>query len=101
MSTFDVRHTKGDLLVHLHDESFNERLRDLLDEVVPALPHGEITQNRIDHLRQNSPDYPKVHLPDHEFGPICLEVLQPSTPIGKDTWAVLARLTAALISKHK
>lgn len=96
MSTFDVRHSTGDLLVHLHDESFNERLRDILDDVVPSLPHGEITQNRVDRLRQRSVDYPKVHLSDHEFGPICLEVLQPSSPITKDTWSVIARLTHAL-----
>lgn len=101
MSTFDVRHPRGDLLVHLLDESFNPKLRQILDEVVPTLPHGEITQGRIDYLRKNSHDYPKLHLPDHEFGPICLEVLQPSTPVSRDTWAVLTRLTDALIAHHK
>lgn len=101
MSTFDVRHPRGDLLVHLQNESFTPRLRKLLDEVVPSLPHGEISQGRIDRLRQYSLDYPKIHLPFHEFGPICLEVLQPSTPSQGDTWSVLAKLTDALIQKQK
>jgi hypothetical protein len=101
MSTFDVRHPRGDLLVHLLDESFTPRLRQILDEVVPTLPHGEISQGRIDYLRKNSLDYPKLHLPDHEFGPICLEVLQPSKPLSGDTWKVLTRLADALITQGK
>lgn len=96
-----MRHPRGDLLVHLHDETFNPRLRQLLDEVVPGLPHGEISQGRIEHLRRRSVDYPRVHLPDHDFGPICLEVLQPSSPINLDTWDMLIKLTDALITHRK
>jgi hypothetical protein len=101
MSTFDVRHPRGDLLVHLHNESFNPRLRQLLDEAVPGLPHGEISQGRIESLRQRSIDYPRIHLAGHDFGPICLEVIQPSRPITPDTWSVLIRVTDALIAHHK
>lgn len=100
MSTFDVRHPGGDVLVHLQDESFNPRLRNLLDEIVPSLPHGEITQTRIERLRERSLEYPKVHLPFHDFGPICLEVLQPS-PLQREAFGVLLALTAGIVAQRK
>lgn len=101
MSTFDVRHPHGDLLVHLQDESFNPKLRDLLDTLVPSLPHGEITQSRIERLRERSVNHPKLHIPHHDFGPICLEVLQPSCPVDDQTWEVVMKITGALVAEQK
>jgi hypothetical protein len=100
MSTFDVRHPTGDLLVHLHDVSFNPKLRQLLDEVVPRLPHDEISESRVTHLRRHSADFPNIHMPHHEFGPICLEVLQPTQHLSQDTWNVLLELAGALVAEH-
>ena len=101
MSTFDVRHPTGDLLVHLHDESFNPKLREFLDEVVPRLPHPEICESRVKHLRRHSANYPKLHMPHHDFGPICLEVLQPTRHMTPQGWKVLVQLAGALISGHR
>ena len=99
MSTFDVRHGQGDILVHLNDERFSPDLRRILDETVPWYPHGEISQVRINHLRTHSARYPKLHLPDHTFGPICLEVLQPSAWLSQEAWNVVVDLTGALTTR--
>ncbi len=96
MSTFDVRHAQGDILVHLSDESFGPELRQLLDEIVPRYPHGEISQGRINYLRSHSATYPKLHIPHHSFGPICVEVLQPSTSMSPEAWGVILNLAGAL-----
>ena len=96
MSTFDVRHTQGDILVHLHDESFSSDLRHLLDETLPRHTHGQISQRRVNFLRNHSAPYPKIHLPEHNFGPLCVEVLQPSAPISAETLQVMTKLTRAL-----
>ena len=96
MSTFDVRHAEGDILVHLSDESFGQKLRQILGETVPRYPHGEISQQRIDHLRNHSAPYPKLHIPDHPFGPICVEVLQPADAMSQEAWRVMVDLTGAL-----
>ena len=101
MSTFDVRHAQGDILVHLSDERFSSELRQLLDETVPRYPHGEISEGRIKHLRSHSATYPKVHIPDHSFGPICLEVLQPSASMSSDAWQVVVDLTGALTNMRR
>ena len=101
MSTLDVRHPTGDLLVHLHDESFNPKLRELLDEVVPRLPHDQISESRVTHLRRHSAEYPKIHLPHHDFGPICLEVLQPARYMSQETWEVLLQLAGALAAQRR
>lgn len=101
MSTFDVRHRQGDILVHLNDERFNPELRRILDDTVPRYPHGEISQMRINYLRNHSARYPKLHLPDHTFGPICLEVLQPSASMSQEAWNVMVDLTGALTSRDK
>lgn len=98
MSTFDVRHPQGDILVHLHDESFSPELRQLLDDTVPRFPHGEISQGRVEYLRSHSASYPRVHLPEHHFGPICVEVLQPSAAMSPEAWKVMLDLTGALAS---
>lgn len=96
MSTFDVRHAQGDILVHLSDESFSDDLRQILDETVPRYPHGKISQVRIDHLRSHSANYPRLHIPDHSFGPICVEVLQPAASMSPEAWNVVVELTGAL-----
>jgi len=97
MSTFDVRHGEGDILVHLSDESFGPELMQILSETVPSYPHGEITQQRIDHLRNHSAPYPKLHIPNHQFGPICVEVLQPTDAMSQEAWRVMVDLTGALL----
>jgi hypothetical protein len=96
MSTFDVRHAEGDILVHLSDESFGSELKQILDETVPRYPHGEISQNRINHLRNHSATYPKLHIPEHSFGPICVEVLQPANTLSPEAWRVMLDLAGAL-----
>lgn len=96
MSTFDVRHAQGDILVHLSNERFSPELRQILDATVPHYPHGEISQTRINHLRNHSAIYPKVDFPNHSFGPICVEVLQPAASLSEETWSVVAELTGAL-----
>jgi len=96
MSTFDIRHPHGDLLVHLHDESFNTQLRDLLKLAVPSLPQGEITPQRTSRLREISIDHPNFHLLGHAFGPICLEVIQSEDQLATDTVHVIEKVTEAL-----
>lgn len=96
MSTFDVRHAQGDILVHLFNERFSPELRQILDATVPHYPHGEISQSRINHQRSHSATYPKVDFPNHSFGPICVEVLQPAPALSEETWRVVAEITGAL-----
>lgn len=98
MSTFDVRHAEGDILVHLADESFGPDLRQVLDEAVPSYPHGEISQNRINYLRSHSATYPKLHITDHSFGPLCVEVLQPTDAMSLRAWRVMEDLAGALLT---
>ena len=96
MNTYDVRHRTGDLLVHLEDESFSSQLRTVLDEVVPGLPHGEISSDRVRFLREHSTNIPRVFLTDCDFGRIWLELLQPAMYLDKDTLRLLVDLTGAL-----
>ncbi len=101
MSTFDVRHAQGDILVHLYNEGFSSELRQILDATVPRYPHGEISQSRVEHLRSHSATYPKVDFPNHSFGPLCVEVLQPATSLSEETWNVVAELTGALSTPRR
>jgi hypothetical protein len=97
-TTFDIRHTEGDILLHLPDESFGPEVRQLLGETVPGHPHGEITRGRIEHLRRYSLSYPLLHMPFHSLGPLCVEILQPSFPISPEALGLMEDLTRALAS---
>lgn len=96
MHTFDVRLTTGDILVHLADERFGPEVRKILDLVVPNHPHGEATEDRVAFLRNHSAAFPKLHFPEHPLGPLCVEVTQPTMPLNKETFDLLANVTGAL-----